>query len=252
MSIVEDLIWRKNIIPPAAISTVSILPSVSLLGKIRTAAVASLRVWQCGSLTNKFTKDAARVFGNSEGSDERRGRRGCCAGGAAGGSRPGRPAHDSLLPTRRSVLCSEIRSQLVLCTSDNILSVHRSCCTCVFGSQQQALYWWRGRDASGKGGLVVTSCSPAWRSSAVFISPALFLLLKKDCYTIYCDISSWWHWWTSEKCRLVSGLPAEMFRDRSVYVWCSPFAAEGGEKLALHMFWALQQLVLIFCFVFWV
>lgn len=53
MFIVGKLIWRKNIIPPDAISTVSVLHSVSFLGKVKKAAIDNLHVWQYGSLILK-------------------------------------------------------------------------------------------------------------------------------------------------------------------------------------------------------
>lgn len=62
--------------------------------------------------------------------------------------------------------------------------------------------------------------------SSVLLCLFFFSFKKKKTITD-CDISLWWDWWTSEKCWLVSGLPAEKFQDRSVYMWCSPFATWG-------------------------
>lgn len=99
---------------------------------------------------------------------------------------------------------SEIHSQLFVCT----FSIHRSCCTRVFGTWKQALYWWWGQDTSGNAGLLVTSCSPARRrlscfNELCFVSFSFFILKqkqkqKKAAYTVSCDISLWWDWWTAD------------------------------------------------------
>lgn len=50
---VEELIWKKNIIPPNAIITVNILHYVSFLRRVRKAALDNLHVWENGRLLKK-------------------------------------------------------------------------------------------------------------------------------------------------------------------------------------------------------
>lgn len=83
---------------------------------------------------------------------------------------------------------SEIHSQLVVCT----FSIHRSCCTWVFGTWKQDLYWWC-HGASGNGGLLVTSCSTARRLSfcfneLCFVSFSYLQKKKKKGFTLFAVI----------------------------------------------------------------
>lgn len=201
----EKLLWRKNILPDA-ISAGSILHSVSFLGKVRKAAVWQLpcvAIWKLNLKTLIYQRYCINAWKLLWQQCLRKGREMLNVIQVPAGSVPSAGLGSARWLTSNWILeaflftvRSEIHSQLVVCT----FSIHRSCCTWVFGTWKQDLYWWWCQGASGNGGLLVTSCSTARRrlsfcfNELCFVSFSYLQRKKKRIYAVCCDISLWWDW----------------------------------------------------------